>query len=327
MPISQKKEVLFKCPNCDGEPFQTTVWLILDAQEQPDQTALLYKGRLNSAVCPQCSQTIESRSPLLFHDKVKRCVIFAIPPQTEDYLWRQQAADLHATLIEQIPQEQRQAYLGEVQIAQSMPGIAQIFNKKVQIPQLKGDNKLISQEIGTSLPPQPRSQPREKPADSAELLKAIKSLLGANSPKEFQAIIGQYPRLLTNQGAVAFQQFIQFALEERDYQLAKSLEEAQKLLRNYQERASNASEEEVLPADLPVESLSPEAYQALIFAGDMEELYEATNTFPSLLTPWVDLLLTQKIDYLLEAKQERLAWKLEQRRQMLEELRKDLNNP
>src|SRR5687768_16047017 len=106
MPIAYQEQAQLTCPAC-GADFEAPVWLILDAQEQPEATAALRRGELNIVACPHCGNSGPAGAPLLFHDAAARRVIFAPAPGAEEHELRDQARDLHALLVGSLPEEQR----------------------------------------------------------------------------------------------------------------------------------------------------------------------------------------------------------------------------
>lgn len=131
MSLSWSTQRTHTCPYC-GANFSDEVWLILDAQEQAEQTVLLYQGLLNRITCPTCTQTSAAQTPLLFHDSVARCVLFVIPPGVEEYRWREQVRELHTILVDHIPREQHDAYVHDVQIVQDMGNVAHVLKKRAR---------------------------------------------------------------------------------------------------------------------------------------------------------------------------------------------------
>ncbi len=149
MSLSWSTHRTHTCPYC-GASFSNEVWFILDAQEQVEQTALLYQGLLNRIICPICTQTSAAQTPLLFHDSMARCVLFVIPPGVEEYRWREQVRELHTTLVDHIPREQHDTYVHDVQIVQDMANVAHVLKKRARWQ--PSESRIVASGEGDVLP-------------------------------------------------------------------------------------------------------------------------------------------------------------------------------
>jgi len=346
MSISYSEHVPLICAHCGGA-FSAEIWLLLDGPEQPEQTAALRQGRLNSVTCPHCNHTGPAGAPLLFHDGVMRCVLFAPTPGAEEHVWREQARELHALLVERVPVEERRPYLSDVQIAQDIHGIAHILEKRLRKrPAVQAHDQPVAATSGAAdavvHPPSVSREPAlagptaaPPDADEVQLHNAITTLLRANSPDELRAITTAQPILLTPAADQALAQLADVAVSEREYEMAEGLRQVRVLLADV--RAGGPGE---LPDQVPVQApmstdtidmsewhtalpeLSDAAYQALLLAQTAAALQQATEIYPVLREPWVDLVLARQVDHALDEGNVRLAHDLEERREALAGLRR-----
>ena len=67
MHISHSEHAVLTCPAC-GQDFEADVWMLVDAQEQPELAHALREGTLNVVACPHCGNHGPAGAPLLFHD-------------------------------------------------------------------------------------------------------------------------------------------------------------------------------------------------------------------------------------------------------------------
>lgn len=380
MPISYSETVQFTCPACH-RTFTSEVWLIIDAQEQPEQTAALHQQTLTNVTCPHCGHAAPAGFPLLFHDSVHRCVIFAAPPATEEYIWREQARELHALLVGSIPIEQRHPYLADVQIAHDRAGVKHLLDK---IP------RRAPQQARTTTPdPQPlRAPPRsqQQPPDADALMSAIEALTHADTLEEVQRTVDTHAVLRRPDTDIMLEQLADVAFEQGEYASAEILREVRRLLQSLVGSSTPVAETdpETPPTDLvrlsepgstapqapaagdqavvriaapadtktlpPQDSttatasivdssepseppgtpayhehdLSDDAYLALLDVHTSAQLVDVVRTYPVLLEAWVDDLLALRSDQVLSDGHEDLAHDLEQRRELLAELRQNV---
>src|SRR5690242_3572585 len=112
MPISSSEHATLPCPP-DGSGFDSAVCTLIDAVERPDLAQALRDGVLNVVVCPHCGHQGPAGTPLLFHDPASRRVHFAVPPDVQEYMWREQAQTLLYQLVGSLPEDARLPYLGD----------------------------------------------------------------------------------------------------------------------------------------------------------------------------------------------------------------------
>lgn len=80
MPSLPAQLVQLKCPSC-GRAYQTQVYTILDAHDQPEAKQALMMGQLNLAVCPHCGAAVMLAAPLLYHDAQKQLCLVYFPQE------------------------------------------------------------------------------------------------------------------------------------------------------------------------------------------------------------------------------------------------------
>jgi hypothetical protein len=307
MPISYQEQAQLVCPAC-GADFAASVWLILDAQEEPAAVEALLNGELNLVVCPQCGQRGPAGAPLLFHDAVLCRVIFAGAPGAAEHEIRDQARDLHALLVGSLLEEQRRPYLVDVDIAQDIDGVAHLLRR-------------MRKRRPESNPPSPQPTGGSRPAPTATdetppLLAAVEALLAADSAEELDRALAEHPILLDPTTDTTLAQLVDVAVEQREPAVADSLRQARVLLRRMS--ATAGAPDVAVPAPTSPET----AIQALLAVTTATELEAVVAAHPLLLQPNADRLLTEQIELALDEGNERLAQALEDRREALAELRK-----
>lgn len=319
------------------------------------QTEALRQGKLNMVFCPTCGNASPAGTALLFHDGKTRDVVFAIPQHTEEYQWREQASAMLALLAEHLPPEKQAAYKGDVQIAQDVDGIAHILNKKTrrassdQIIQSNIPAKLIQEtratysaalsdlvEEETRLQeeqeeevldtPEPLNKETKEGEDDSQLLSLIHTLLASNSLDDFRAIVEQHPMLLDPATESTLRQFADMAFEEREFDLADSLNQLWQLLHTYGSEHTQPINQEAIEqtstifeepaADVPIE-----AYAALTCATTTTELLQTIQSYPVIQEPWFESALDEEIDDVLHEGHDRMAQILEHRLEKIIELR------
>lgn len=306
MSISYQEQAQLSCPAC-GADFESVVWLILDAEEEPGAVEALRRAELNMVTCPSCGNAGPAGAPLLFHDARARRVIFAAAPGSAEHEVRDQARDLHALLVGSIPEEQRRPYLADVDIAQDLAGVAHLLKRMDRRRQADGGAKGQGDKVAHPAPPSPEGSP--------PLLVAVEAMLAANSPEELDAALAAHPILLDPATDATLAQLADVAVEQRAYEIADSLRNARALLA----RMGQASAPTLAA---PVVSTLPElALQALLNAQSAAELEAAVSNHPLLLSPDVDALLAERVEQALDEGNERLAVDLEDRREAVAQLR------
>ncbi|MCS6880707.1 MAG: CpXC domain-containing protein [Oscillochloridaceae bacterium] len=315
MSVGYQESTELACPACNVA-FEAPVWLILDAQEAPEAVAALRRGELNVVTCPSCGHRGPAGAPLLFHDAVRRRVIFAPAPGVPEYAWRDQARDLHALLVGSLPEEQRRPYLGEVEIVQDLGGIARLLERMERRPSEPASHvtpPVTGEAVaGRGASETPAGSPTEDPPP---LLAAVEAMLAADGPEEFEAVLARHPVLLDPGADTALAQLIEVALEQREFAIADSLRNARALLARLTEMSrSHAARPAPAP---PVDDLPDAAVQALLRTRTDAELEAVCAEHPVLLRLEADGLLARRVDQALDEGNERLAQALEERREAL----------
>lgn len=313
MALSYSESAVLTCPTC-SQDFASEVWLVLDAQEHPELVAELKEGRLNLVACPHCGASGPAGAPLLFHDGVTRQVIFAAAPGAADHEWGEQARELHALLVGSIALEDRRSYLSDVQVAQDLAGIAHRLNKQARRPQAPG--------APPTAPVTAETIPVTGDAETPPLLVAVQALLAAGSEAELGTVVATHPLLLDADIDAVLYELAGVALEQREHEIAESLQQARRLTTELRARYSGAGpaiaaevDAALAPADLPAS-----VYEDLLQAQTAEQLAALVRRYPALSGPDAQDELARRVDAALDEGNERLAHLLEARREALTEL-------
>jgi hypothetical protein len=178
------------------------------------------------------------------------------------------------------------------------------------------------------------TEPEPQADDSALLIDAVQQLVQATVPDEIQATVQQHPVLLTPAATTALEELADVAVEQREYALAEQLHSLRVLLTRMQSTDITSIDLDTIQATVSSEAVLSEpepqaeqqdvpiaAYQALLRSQSPDELTAVARAQPVLLEPWIDAALSRTIDEILEAGDESLAYVLEQRRELLAELR------
>ncbi|RRR65751.1 MAG: hypothetical protein EI684_22220 [Candidatus Viridilinea halotolerans] len=324
MPIAYQEQSQLTCPAC-GAAFTAALWLILDAQEEPEAVEALLREELNLVTCTACGQRGPAAAPLLFHDALARRVIFAPTPGAAEHAWREQARALHAMLVAALPEDARRPYLGDVDIAQDLAGVAHLLRRAAQRRQ-RGDG------FGEG-----KTLPENHPPMVPPLLIAVEALLAANDMAELDHVLATYPLLLDPENATILMQLEEVALEQRSHEVATSLRQARALLQQMAALAQTTpsalpavasvlaqAEAVALPLTSGPEAPPPasrpigeEVFTALLHAQSAAELAAVVTHYPALAQPNAAMLLAERIELALEEGNERLALLLEERREAL----------
>lgn len=323
MAISYSEQSTLTCPHC-GREFEAPLWLVVDAQERPDLVEALRTGRLDSVTCPHCGLSSPTGAPLLLHDAAARRVMFAPSAGAVDFEVREQARELMATLVSNLPEERQAAYLGDVHVTQDVDGLRAALEKEDRRRRARaGAASQQAQQV--QLPP---AAPRAVPTAPREeelppLLLGVHGLLNADTGDQIQRVLTDYPELLAPDADQTLAQLASIAVEQREHEVAEALAAARKVLGRL--RAQNSTppeteeqvvEEEDASAGANFQ-LSETAYTALMQASTEDELLEATRAHPALLEPWVDMNLEQRIEAALDLGDDHGAQAIEDRREAL----------
>ena len=336
MPISYSENAILNCPSC-GQPFAAEVWMLVDAQERDDLAHALREGTLNVVACPHCGYHGPADAPLLFHDPAGRRVYFAAPPGTEEHEWREQAQPLLYMLVNSLPEEARRPYLGDVQVEQEIEGVRRaVLRRQGSRTRARGAAPVEDRSPAPSVhgvehhvveaPPAPA------PADTPPLFAAIQALLAANSAEEFATIVDEHPALLDSAADQVFTQLAEIAYAQGDHEVAEALREARLTLTGLRGAPAGDTEtprhgDKELDRTLPSSrspSLSDATYQAFLRVASAGELIETVRDHPALLESWADADLATRAEAALDEGNERMARSIEERREVLAELRAEL---
>ncbi|MGC8800395.1 CpXC domain-containing protein [Chloroflexus sp.] len=298
MPISYREQAQLTCPHCGGE-FHADIWLIVDADEEPEAAAALRREEINIVVCPHCQASGPAGAPLMYHDARARRVLFAPTPGAADHEIRDQARNLHALLVGSIDPEQRRPYLADVDIAQDMSGLAHLLRR------LDARRRLVAPP-----PPPPVTEP-------PPLLAAVEALLAADTTAELERVLVDHPELLEPATRTTLDQLAEVADTQGEREIAQALRNARALLTDMQRPREPA----------PLTTIPPEALQALLGAQSDTELKQVIARYPFLLQPEVDELLAAEIELALAAEAEQMAHLLEVRRMALATVRASTVSP
>lgn len=327
MPISYSERRTITCSSC-GQPYEADVWMLVDATERPDLAQAVRDGSIDTLTCPHCGHSRAADASLLFHDGVNRAVFFAIPLGAEEHEWRPEAQELLARLAAELPNEAHLPYLNNVSVEVGVEGVRRSIQRRQRL------RKTAEHAIATNaptvapvpivqtIPPLPEPRPAA-PAPALPLTEGIEALLAADSDEELYAIVRDRPSLLEMRVDEQIAQLMNDAYDQGQRDIAAALQTLRARLMHLRRTGVTPSAADVgTPADTP--KLAEAAYQALMRVTSTEELEEATRQYPALLEPWADDALAKYEEAALDEGNERLANQIEDRRDILAELRAHL---
>lgn len=104
-------QTTIRCPHC-GQPVNTVVRTVVDAQQDPEGKSLLLNGRLNTVQCPNCGFMNRIVAPVLYHDANKELLVAHVPGevlrgQPEEKI----VGELMNELTRTLPKGQFKAYM------------------------------------------------------------------------------------------------------------------------------------------------------------------------------------------------------------------------
>lgn len=205
MPRSQSETAELVCPSC-GKPFTAAVWLIVDRQERADLVHALMDGELNVATCPHCGAEGGINHPLLFHDGKRRQVVVALTLTVQGAdAARELVGDLLMRLLDALPDEAREPYLGEIEMVPELDGLRALLIEQALAEDVDARDQLIAI--------------------------AVQDLLNVGGELEFQGVIAQHRTLLlTEQATQALDQVVREARRSGDQELRRRAQEAKAVL-------------------------------------------------------------------------------------------------
>lgn len=329
MTLSYSENATLTCPSC-GASFAAEVWMLIDGGERPDLAHALREGALNMVVCSHCNAGSPAGAPLLFHDPEQRRVYFAAPPGAEQHEWREQAQSLLYLLIDNLPEEARRPYLGDVQVEQEIEGVRRAILRRQGARSRTGAPPPpahgVEHRVVEAPPPHP------PPATPPPILAAVQALIAADSPDELRATLDDHPVLLDDAADAALLQLIETARDQGEREVAVAFQQARATLADLrasaQGRATGGEQQAGAQATGELISGTPRlpevAYQAIIRVSSPDELAEAVRDYPVLLQAWVDDALAARAEAALDEGNERLARGIENRREFLADLRAEI---
>ena len=122
--MSQVVRTTLTCPRC-GHMFPAIIEQIIDVGRDPQAKARFLSGRVNMISCPNCGHALAVGTPLLYHDPAKELLLIHVPmelnisPSERENI----IGDLTRRLTDNIPPEQRKAYLLQPRQALTIPGM------------------------------------------------------------------------------------------------------------------------------------------------------------------------------------------------------------
>ncbi len=353
MNVSQQQDVMLDCPQC-GQQFGASGWLVLDAADQPDVVAALLADsplnriNLNSAMCPHCGAQVALPLPVLVHDGRVQAVVFAPAPGSEAYLWGEQARDLAALLLGSMPLEERRPYLNDVQIAQDTAGVAHLLRKAHRARERRAALAATPAVADPSLhrePATPTADDAATPAPSAQvapldegaLYAALEALTTVTDAATLPALVAQHPVLLTAAADNVLVALADEAATRRERAEAEGWHQLRMLLARLRvgdttqppppapapepdRAAAHAPPSDAPPSDAPpsdADALPAAVYEALLATTDSNALVALVAQYPLLREPWADAAITAEVNRTLDAGDEALAARLEERRELL----------
>jgi len=122
--MSQKMSARVTCPSCNS-PFQAPVEQVLDVNADPSAKSRVINNLVNVAECPHCGYRGELKLPFLYHDPENELALIYMPMEAgRDDLARQQAiGKLTSAVMEDLPPEERKAYLLQPQVFLTLDNI------------------------------------------------------------------------------------------------------------------------------------------------------------------------------------------------------------
>lgn len=114
------------CPNC-GTPIQANIRQLIDVSQDPSAKAKLLSGTLNRVRCEVCGFESALATPLVYHDPENELLLTYMP--VEINIDKQEQERLIGNLInrvmEDLPPEERKAYLLQPQSVLTMQGLVE----------------------------------------------------------------------------------------------------------------------------------------------------------------------------------------------------------
>ncbi len=115
-----------QCPNCKS-PIQARVRQLIDVGQNPQLKSQLLSGSLNRAHCPVCNFDGAIATPLVYHDPEHELLLTYIPVEVSMPKDEQEKiiGQLINRVMDQLPAEQRKAYLLQPQSVLTLQGLVE----------------------------------------------------------------------------------------------------------------------------------------------------------------------------------------------------------
>jgi hypothetical protein len=112
------------CPNC-RQPITADIEQLFDVGQDPAAKQRLLSGAVNIAQCPNCGYQGALATPMVYHDPQKELLLTFFPPDLNMKLEEQERliGPLINKVVNNLPQEQRKAYLLRPQAVLTMQGL------------------------------------------------------------------------------------------------------------------------------------------------------------------------------------------------------------
>lgn len=282
MTRSHNQTAELNCPSC-GQPFSAEVWLIVDRQERPDLVGLILDGELNVARCPHCGAEGGINHPLLFHDGQRQQVLVAIPLTVQGpEATRELVGELLTRLLESMTEEERQPYLGEIEMVPELDGLRSLLIEQALAEDANVEDQLVAL--------------------------AVQDLLNVGNEPEFQRVIAEHRALLLNDRAQeALDQIFKSARRSQDRDLQRRAQEAKAVLSQLRTNVINRR----MTLNALLDNLAPLSDEEIAVLPQLKQMLEAIDpqevyTARISLTPEQRDVIDQLINRLAEhAGQER----------------------
>jgi hypothetical protein len=115
-----------QCPNC-GAPLQISLQSLVDVSQDPSAKSKLLSGTLNLVRCPQCGFEGSLATPLVYHDAEHELLLTFMPMELNLNKDEQERiiGQLINKVVDNLPSEQRKAYLLQPQSVLTMQGMVE----------------------------------------------------------------------------------------------------------------------------------------------------------------------------------------------------------
>jgi len=129
--MAQQQVARVTCPACK-QPFQTPVQQIFDVSQDPNAKQRVLNGVTNVAQCPHCGTRGAMSVPFLYHDPEKELALVYMPMEAGgDREQREKTIGrLTRRVMDQLPSEQRKAYLLQPEVVLTMDNLTKRILKE-----------------------------------------------------------------------------------------------------------------------------------------------------------------------------------------------------